>query len=71
MFVICLRSSHAMGMGHLFRMMNLYQGMQRQGMKAVFVLLGEHAPAERLLQNNDISFEVVTDTLPGWETKLV
>lgn len=60
-----------MGMGHLFRMMNLYMAMWRQGMKAVFVLLGKHAPAESLLQKEGVSFEVVTDSLLEWEAKII
>jgi spore coat polysaccharide biosynthesis predicted glycosyltransferase SpsG len=74
MFILCVKSSHAMGMGHLFRMINLYGVLRQSGAEVVVVLLGEHPPSSEWLGRKGISFEVVTDHLagtPGWETSLV
>jgi spore coat polysaccharide biosynthesis predicted glycosyltransferase SpsG len=73
MFILCLKSSHAMGMGHLFRMINLYGALRQNGVDATIVLLGEHPPSSEWLQRAGIPFEVVTDQAIGranWEAGL-
>jgi spore coat polysaccharide biosynthesis predicted glycosyltransferase SpsG len=73
MFILCLKSSHAMGMGHLFRMINLYGALRQSGFDAIIVLLGEHPPASEWLTRVAIPFEVVTDPAggqPSWEAEI-
>jgi spore coat polysaccharide biosynthesis predicted glycosyltransferase SpsG len=73
MFLLCLKSSHAMGMGHLFRMINLYGTLRQNGTDAIIMLLGEHPPASEWLKRASIPFEEVTDQTvaqPGWEAGL-
>jgi spore coat polysaccharide biosynthesis predicted glycosyltransferase SpsG len=62
-----------MGMGHLFRMVNLYGALRQNGVDATVVLLDEHPPSSDLLQRAGIPFEVVTDqaiALTNWEARL-
>lgn len=69
-----MKSSHAMGMGHLFRMINLYRGLRQRGAKAVVVLLGEHLPASAWLKSERIPFKEVKDKVAaqvGWEVGIV
>lgn len=74
MFILCLKSSHAMGMGHLFRMINLYAALHRGGVDATLVLLGEHPPSSEWLVRAGIPFEIVADQVVGrssWEAAFV
>ncbi|MGR9073098.1 MAG: PseG/SpsG family protein [Gammaproteobacteria bacterium] len=52
-------------------MLNLYDALQKCGVKAVFILLGSHAPAENWLKKLRLAFEVVKDQSQGWEEKIV
>src|SRR5262245_47533611 len=73
MLLLCLKSSHAMGMGHLFRMINLYGALRQDGTDAIIVLLGEHLPTSDWLKRAGIPFEEVTDQTvaqPGWEAEI-
>ncbi len=70
MFILCVKSSHAMGMGHLFRMINLHGVLRQNGADAVVVLLGDHPPSSAWLKRVSIPFEVVVEQdygLSGWE----
>lgn len=70
MFILCVKSSHAMGMGHLFRMINLYGVLRQSGADAVVVLLGEHPPSSEWLARAKIPFEVMVEQasrMSGWE----
>lgn len=60
-----------MGMGHLFRMLNLYREILREGRQAMFVLLGHHLPGEAFLTDEQVPYLTVTDTLPGWEDRIL
>lgn len=60
-----------MGMGHFFRMINLYQVIRRKDVKVVFVLLGEHEPAEKWLQKECMTYEVLSKPSSDWEEKIV
>jgi spore coat polysaccharide biosynthesis predicted glycosyltransferase SpsG len=74
MFILCVKSSHAMGMGHLFRTINLYRGLRQRGANAVVVLLGEHVPASEWLRSARIPFQEIKDQVaaqPGWEVGIV
>ncbi len=73
MFILCVKSSHATGMGHLFRMINLYGVLRQNGTDAVIILLGEHSPSGAWLKEANIPFEAVPgqDSGPaGWETMI-
>lgn len=62
-----------MGMGHLFRMINLHGALRQSGADAIIVLLGEHLPASDWLKRASVPFEDVTDQAvaqPGWEAGL-
>jgi spore coat polysaccharide biosynthesis predicted glycosyltransferase SpsG len=71
MFIFCLKTSHAMGMGHFFRMINLHRAMETHHVNVVFVMLGAHEPAQRWLANAGITYEVVDASSPGWEADLI
>ncbi len=71
MYILCLKSSHTIGMGHLFRMMSLYQALVGRGAAAVLVLLGEHAPSISWLKSKNFPFEIINDESDGWETLLI
>jgi spore coat polysaccharide biosynthesis predicted glycosyltransferase SpsG len=58
MFAICLESSHARGMGHLFRTRNLARLLRARRMPFV-ILINDHAPALELLRRDGLPFEVV------------
>jgi spore coat polysaccharide biosynthesis predicted glycosyltransferase SpsG len=58
MLAICLESSHARGMGHLFRMRNLALRMRDQGHRFI-MLVNEHAPALEILRSEQLPFETV------------
>ena len=73
MFILCLKSSHAMGMGHLFRMVNLYGALRQCGASATVVLLGEHRPSAEWLEKAGIPFEVIPSPALAdinWEAEL-
>lgn len=60
-----------MGMGHLFRMLNLYREIHRVGRQAIFVLLGQHFPSEAFLTDEQIPYLTVNDTSLGWEAYIL
>jgi len=59
-------------MGHLYRALNLADGLRReQGLRSVF-LLNAYAPAQRILAERGQPYELVTlDADSGWERDLV
>lgn len=62
-----------MGMGHFFRMINLYGALRDRGVGASIVLLGEHPPAKQWLEKANIPCAVVSDLRseqPNWEADL-
>ena len=73
MFILCVKSSHSIGMGHLFRMINLYGALRQRGVVVTMALLGEHLPSSEWLERAGIPFEVIADQavgLFGWEAEL-
>ena len=58
MFAICVESSHARGMGHLFRMRNLAHLLRARQLPFV-LLINDHAPALDVLRREQLPFEVV------------
>lgn len=66
MFAICLESSHARGMGHLFRMRHLAQELRARKLPFVF-LVNDHEPSLQLLRQDDLPFETVDlDHVEHW-----
>jgi spore coat polysaccharide biosynthesis predicted glycosyltransferase SpsG len=58
MFAICLESSHARGMGHLFRMRHLARELRFRNLPFV-LFVNNHEPSLRLLQQDELPFEIV------------
>ena len=58
MFAICLESSHARGMGHLFRMRHLARELRSRNLPFVF-FVNDHGPSLQLLQQDELPFEIV------------
>jgi spore coat polysaccharide biosynthesis predicted glycosyltransferase SpsG len=59
-----------MGMGHLFRMINLYRVLRHIGADAVVVLLGAHPQSSEWLAKANIPFEIVAEEsggIPFWD----
>jgi spore coat polysaccharide biosynthesis predicted glycosyltransferase SpsG len=66
MFAICVESSHARGMGHLFRMRHLARELRSRGLPLVF-FVNDHKPSLELLRHDGLTFEIVDlDHLDQW-----
>ena len=72
MFALCVESSHARGMGHVFRARNLAEVMRCAGQRCK-VILNDHEPAVRLLENAGIEYVTVdlTDLESDWERRVI
>lgn len=71
MLALCIESSHFRGMGHLFRALNLADGLRERGLNPVF-LLNAHAPAQELLSKRGYLHEVVPlGDRSGWEGEVI
>jgi spore coat polysaccharide biosynthesis predicted glycosyltransferase SpsG len=70
-FAICLESSHARGLGHLFRSLNLARELQRRG-HGVTLLVNDDAASLRVLREHGHAPLVVDlrDLSGGWERTL-
>jgi spore coat polysaccharide biosynthesis predicted glycosyltransferase SpsG len=72
MFVFCIESSHARGMGHLFRSLTLADALLSMGERVHF-LINAHEPSLQLLKSRGHTLDIV-DLAPeagGWEKELV
>lgn len=72
MFVFCIESSHARGMGHLYRSLTLADVLVRMG-EDVHFLINAHEPSLRILESRGYAHATV-DLAPeagGWETEAV
>jgi spore coat polysaccharide biosynthesis predicted glycosyltransferase SpsG len=71
-FAICVESSHARGMGHLFRSLNLAYELQKRG-HAIRFLINAHEASLRILSERGHAPLVVDLSLvnSGWEVELV
>ena len=58
MFAICLESSHARGMGHLFRMRHLARELRSRNLPFNF-FVNDHGPSLQLLQQDELPFKIV------------
>jgi len=72
MLAVCVESSHRMGMGHLFRAINLISLLRDRGVPSV-VFINRHQPSQAMLTREGIRFKVVpvTDVMNDWETRLI
>ena len=72
MFAICIESSHAKGMGHLFRMLNFYKYLQSKKQSFIF-LINDNDKLKEILNSHQILCEVVNleDLNSNWEAKII
>jgi len=72
MIAFCVESSHARGMGHLFRSCLLAQAFAEAGYPFKFYV-GDHVAGTELLKRRGVSFEVVPldDCDQDWETAAI
>lgn len=72
MFVLCIESSHARGMGHLYRGLTLADELMRQGCTVRF-LINDHASSLRVLRDRGYLPEIVDLSVGavGWEVEVV
>ena len=72
MFALCLETSHARGMGHFYRMLNLAEALKSSGYNYKF-FLNEHLPSQEILQSRSYDYEVVDlmDLASDWEEKAI
>ncbi|CAN4273412.1 spsG Spore coat polysaccharide biosynthesis protein, predicted glycosyltransferase [Methylophilaceae bacterium] len=72
MFALCIESSHARGMGHFYRALNLSQELAASGILYKFYL-NDHAPSRHILVELGVPHRVVNlkDFTSNWEANLI
>jgi len=72
MFALCIESSHARGMGHFYRALNLADGLAKAGLSYTFYL-NDHAPSRQILVERGMPHQVVDleDFTGNWEAALI
>jgi spore coat polysaccharide biosynthesis predicted glycosyltransferase SpsG len=72
MFALCIESSHARGMGHFYRALNLAEGLAAVGISFKFYL-NDHAPSLKILRERGLPYQVVNleDLAGNWEASLI
>lgn len=72
MFALCIESSHARGMGHFYRALNLADGLAKAGLTYTF-FLNDHVPSRQILMERGVSHRVVDleDFTGNWEASLI
>lgn len=72
MFALCIESSHARGMGHYFRALNLGTTLRCAG-EQCRILINDHEPALKHLLETGLDYDVVNlaDLESDWEGKLI
>lgn len=72
MFALCIESSHARGMGHLYRALNLADGLKKEGLPYTFYL-NDHAPSRKILIERSAPYRIVNlqDLTSNWEAVLI
>ena len=72
MFALCLESSHARGMGHFYRALNLAEGLAAAGVSYKFYL-NAHAPSLQILHERGVPHQTVNlgDFTGNWEASLI
>jgi len=71
-FALCIESSHARGMGHFYRALNLAEGLAAAGIAYKFYL-NDHAPSLQILQDRGVPHQMVNleDLSGNWEASLI
>ena len=72
MFALCIESSHARGMGHFYRALNLAEGLAKAGLTYT-IYLNNHAPSQHILVELGVPHRIVnlTDFTSNWESALI
>ncbi|MEW6165107.1 MAG: glycosyl transferase [Pseudomonadota bacterium] len=72
MFALCIESSHARGMGHFYRALNLAEGLAKAGERSIFYL-NDHAPSRQMLAERGLPHRVVDlrSTDGDWAAALI
>ena len=69
---VCVESGNARGMGHIYRSLLLVEYMIERG-ETCRILINDHAPGQRVLEESGVPFEVVDleDLTSQWESELI
>lgn len=72
MFALCIESSHARGMGHFYRALNLADGLAKAGLPYTFYL-NDHASSRQILAERGVLHRIVNleDFTGNWEASLI
>jgi spore coat polysaccharide biosynthesis predicted glycosyltransferase SpsG len=72
MYAICIESSHARGMGHLFRALNLINELKIRGVELI-IYVNNNEKAIEIIKERRIDYRVVNlaDVQSEWERKLI
>ena len=72
MLAICIEASHARGMGHLFRALNLIAYLNEKKISYI-VLINEDAASLQILEKEAVAFEIVdfADETGNWEPEII
>lgn len=72
MFALCIESSHARGMGHFYRALNLADGLAKAGLPYTFYL-NDHSPSRQILIERGVPHRIVNlhDFTGNWEAALI
>lgn len=72
MFLFCVESSHAKGMGHLFRAINLHRVLREKGHQSAIALLGGDVASQDWLEKAAIPYATVKNLNDAeWEVSLI
>lgn len=72
MFGICIEASHQRGMGHLFRALNLCEGLSERGL-TFHIFINKNDASETILKQRNLPFETVPldSSKQDWQQKLI
>lgn len=72
MFAICIEASHSKGMGHLFRMLNFVNYLNKQDEQYIFFINNDEK-TKQILEEKNIKYEIIDlfDISLGWENQLI
>lgn len=72
MFGICVEASHQRGMGHLFRALNLCEGLSERGLP-FHIFINKNDASKKILEQRNLPFETVSfdSAQQDWQKKLI
>ena len=72
MYALCIESSHARGMGHLYRALNLANALSEIGIYCKF-FINNHDISKKIITSRDYTYEVadLDDFSSDWETEFI